>query len=271
MPDIFPELKCPFCEKIVEKLHPNSHILPRWLFRLSSSRKEKYFGAELGPDKINIIQSGFKGSFICQDCEKNFGEDDRYASLIFGEKNLKSKEENVADAKLKFLEHERGLANCYSFERLNFKKLQRFVLGVVMRGHMARLKDGKGFLGEKHFVEMKKIYSDILGLDDKTYPILIYKVYSGDKYKETGFLPVRGRNSKGTNYASFMGGGYLFGVVVQNHLISESALISNLMLKSDGKLVIPETQMENLQFMQKAVEKTNKLARKRWRGPKELD
>ena len=253
-------MKCPFCEKVVEEFHPNSHVVPEWLFKLTYGKQGKYLSIDLLEEKVKIAQSGTKKSFVCRDCERDFGEDDRYARLVLGAKKLQSTVPNVADAKEVWYREARAYRKCLVLEGVKFKRLQKFVLGVVMRGHMAKTDRGREFLGEKHFRKMKNVYKDDLQLDDKIYPIFILKVDSKDIFSEFIHLPCRGEGPGGANLASFMAGGYRFNVVVQSHQIPEPYL--HLRLKSNGELSIPVVGVLNLPSAKTTLKQAIELGRK---------
>ncbi len=255
-------MKCPFCEKVVEKFHPNSHVVPEWLFKLTYGKQGKYASVDLRKEEAKPVQSGTKKSFICRDCEETFSDDDRYASKVFGFKNPKSTIPNVADAKETLIpDTEWTYRKCFVLEGVNFKKLQKFVLGVVMRGYMAKTDEGTGLLGEKHFERMKNVYKDVLQLDDNIYPIFILRVDPKDIFSEFVHLPGRGKGPGGTNLASFAAGGYRFNVGVQSHQIPEPYL--RLRLKSNGVLSIPVVRVGNYPGSQKTLEGLAELRRKK--------
>ncbi len=255
------ELKCPFCEKEVDEFHPSSHVIPEWLFKRTYGKQGKYLNINLLKEEVKIAQSGTKKSFVCRNCEGDFAEDDRYASLVLNAKNPRSTVPNVADAKETWNHEERGYRKCLVLEGVNFKKFLKFVLGVVMRGHMAKTDNGKEFLGEKHFRKMKNVYRDDLLLNDSIYPIFILKVDSKDIFSEFIHLPGRGEGPGGANLASFVAGGYRFNVVVQSHQIPEPYL--RLRLKSNGELPIPVVGVLNLPGAKRTLKQAIELGRKR--------
>lgn len=253
--------KCPFCEKFVEEFHPNSHIVPEWLFKLTYPEHANYLNIDLLKDQVKIAQAGTRKSFICWKCEEGFSKDDGYASAVLGEKNPRSTIPNIADAKEIWNREEKTFRKCFVLEGVNFKKIQKFVLGVVLRGYMAKTYEGKEFLGEKHFRKMKNVYKDDQQLDDKIYPIFILKVHSKDIYSELIHLPIRGIGQMRTNLASFLAGGYEFNVVVQSHQIPEPFLY--LRLKSTGELPIPVMGKIHLPGAKETLKKAIELGRKR--------
>lgn len=258
-------MRCPFCGKTVKEFHPNSHVVPEWLYKLSFGKKYKNYTVDLSVNDIELAQSGFKKSFICWDCENKFGEDDRYASLVLGKKRSRSTVKNIADAKEKIFRGEKGYEIRYVLEGIDFKRLQKFVFGVVMKGHMAKTDGGVSFLGDKHFSKIKKLYDDLSDLDDEAYPIFVQRIDELDPLREAVQQPYRGKG-KEMNLATFMGGGYLFHVVVQSHPISN--LYLNLRLKSDGKMIVPIVRVSHLPAAWKALEESKELKRKRWSSGK---
>lgn len=247
---------CPFCERQVPKLKAGSHIVPKWVHRLSFGKQSRTYNVDTDAQEMRIAQDGIKGAYWCEDCEKLFATDDQHASFIF-QKKRSYKGPNVNTATIKWANTDKGRIRVIDLQGVDFKKLQKFILSVVLREHMALAQKGKDLLGSKHFKRMKDVYFDDSNLDDLVYPILINRVSPSDKLAETLMQPYRGRNSTGANLQSFMGGGYQFHVMVQNHGAPKEE--TNFRLKADGKAIIPIIEIAQTKAAQEAVAMAKRL------------
>ena len=172
--------KCPFCENQVTKFKTDSHIIPKWMHRLSFGKQSTSYNVDLEESRMEIAQDGAKGDFICEECEKLFAKDDEYASFVFKQGQVKPSVVNIANAPIIKINCDRGYIDALELGGMDFKKLQKFVFSVVLREHMYRLLKGKNLLGDKHFLRMKQIYHDYQNLDDTIYPILINAIDKND-------------------------------------------------------------------------------------------
>jgi hypothetical protein len=249
---------CPFCEKLVAQLKAGCHIVPKWVHRLSFGKQSRTYDVDTDAQRMTIAQDGLKGAFWCEDCEKLFAQDDQYGSFIF-QKRQSSKGPNVNTAPIQKADSDRGLINVINLKGVDFKKLQKFVLSVILREHMALAKKGKDLLGDKHFKKMKGVYFDDINLDDLIYPILINRVAPTEKLEKTVMQPYRGRNSTGANFQSFMGGGFQFHVVVQGHGVPKE--VTGFRLKNNGSAIIPIVRIDDTKVAQEVIRTAKRLKR----------
>jgi hypothetical protein len=212
-------LICPFCEKGVTEFHPNSDVVPDWMYKQSFKKNKnlKSYGLDFQKEEISFKQSSFKSSFICWTCESDFGKNEGYARLVFGEKTNHKSIPNIADAEPGMVETQLGPREGFGLFNLNFRKIQKFILGVVLKGHMAKTGETPDLLGEKHFRQMKKIYLYDTQEDDTAYPIFAMKFDQNNPLWNAVLQPSRSRTKEGINIISFRGGGYEFLVSVQSH------------------------------------------------------
>ena len=74
---------CPFCSNEVPQFHPNSHIIPEWMYKNSYDDKHRAISLNLDDLEKDVVQQGHRGSFICHACEMKFSKDDDYGSQLF--------------------------------------------------------------------------------------------------------------------------------------------------------------------------------------------
>jgi hypothetical protein len=250
--------KCPFCEGMVSEFHPGSHIIPKWMHKLSFGNQSRTYNVDLHEQTMEITQDGVKGSFICHKCEIRFSKDDQYGSYIFKPwKNPRGPNVNVAQVKV--INSNAGLINAVDLKNLNFKRMQKFILSVILRGHMYLTQEGRELLGEKHFSKIRTVYSNESNLDDSIYPILINKIDTTDPLWNTVIEPYRGRGTSGMNLVSFTGGGYQFHVVVQGHNPAKEAI--GFRLKSDGTAIIPIIKIAHTRPARETLKSAKQLKR----------
>jgi hypothetical protein len=53
--------KCPFCENLVKQFKTESHIIPKWMHRLSFGKQSKTYNVDLEEKRMTIAQDGQKG------------------------------------------------------------------------------------------------------------------------------------------------------------------------------------------------------------------
>ena len=198
-------MKCPFCENEVDKFHPNSHVVPEWMYKTSFGQSYKVGQLDQVEEELILVQKGFTASFICEGCETDFSKDDTYGSRILG--NRTEWERVVLDIQDKKM-------RAFKLIDFDFKRFQKFVLGVVLRGHLAKVGKTNDLLGEKHYLRMRKVYKDDSNFDPRVYPIAVNKVPPQDPLQIA--QPSRGKNLENLNIVAFRGAGYEIDVVVQN-------------------------------------------------------
>lgn len=257
-------MKCPFCEKEVSEFHPNSDVAPDWLYKHSfkNNKNRKSFEVDFKEEAIEFAQSALKGSFICWDCEKNFGKTEGYARLVFGEKTNHESVPNVTDAK-RILVRTQNFGELEGFKLLglDFKKIQKFVFGVVLKGHMAKTGLTSDLLGEKHFHKMRRIFQDEQQEDDITYPVFVFKFDEKRPLWNQVTQPCRSKTKEGLSIITFKGGGYEFNINVQSHALPKGG--ETYRFRKDGSLLILRA-VENPVAMNRFLSDAKKLKNERW-------
>jgi hypothetical protein len=254
-------VNCPLCEREVLELHPNSHVVPDWMYKASFGKNAKSLFYDDVAETIHLTQSGYKASFICKVCEAGFAFDEGYARLVFGRKVDGSAIPNVSDATQGMARTQFGDVETLILRGLDFRKIQKFVLGVILKGHVAKLGVNGNLLGDKHYLRMRGIYFDDARIDDTSYPIYIHKTRETNPLKSMVSQPARTKSREGLNLIVFSGAGFAFDVSVQGHSLPTAAL--NIRFMKDGRLIIP-IGIENPKAISQTLRKINSLKSKRW-------
>lgn len=254
---------CPFCDKNVPEFHPASHVVPRWMYDLSFPDDKKTYSVDFSENKIKFAQDGFKGSFICRDCEEMCGKDEGYARLVFGPKTKgHDSVPNISDGKKGRTKTQFGFLDAIGLVGFDFRKIQKFVLGTILKGHIAKTGTTSDLLGEKHFSKMKEVYFGDAFHDDVIYPIFALIM---DKRLPTHNIvdqPCRSKTKEGMNIVSFKGGGYEFNVSVQSHPVPKDAL--NFRLTKAGEILVLH-KVENIAAIRRVIQDAKQLKANRWK------
>lgn len=167
---------CPLCENSVNKFQTNSHIIPEWMCkdsRIYENNRSIAFQRIENEFHRKIIQNGYKGSFICIDCEKETSKLDSYASLFFKNEYFHKKEN------LKYVSSINNFKErtyYYDYQGFEFKKIQKFILSIYLRCHFYALSQQENQLIIKaHLKNLLVIYHNDEN-DYESYPIFIFYV-----------------------------------------------------------------------------------------------
>ncbi len=98
---------CAFCEKTVNKLKTNSHVVPEWMYKpfyKQMNGKRRLHLMNMKEGTIRIHQKGYKKDFICENCEDGFSDDDNYASKVLTDDAPNSKERKFITKKKYFFQ-----------------------------------------------------------------------------------------------------------------------------------------------------------------------
>jgi hypothetical protein len=258
---------CPFCEKNVEKLKTNSHVIPKWMYKPTYEGNKGFYSISLQKEKMEKAQDGFKSTFICDACEHLFEKDDTFASWFFVGRKGQKKIKNIANAELRTFWTTDGPLTCLVLNGVDFKRVQKFVFGVFLRSYLAKIDTKNRILGEKHFKKVRKMYMTEEDMDDKVYPIFIYKVNPNDWLRNIVGLPTRSEKGKyGLNSLIFSGSNFQFQMIVQSHHIPNEAL--SLRLTNTGNLTIPILKPSTKQMVEKFMKMPKDFAqKKKWVRP----
>ena len=224
-------MECPICKNTVESFHPNSHIVPEWMYTDCYDKRHKVIEVQLKNEKILKRQKGLRGSFICTACEKKTQIYDHYASLILTERSTNSPEYKKIKRHSYENRDQGELLKYQKWENIEFEKLQKFILVTVLRTHFSGKMQGIR-LTARHEDRIRNIYIGNDVADDHSYPILIWK-YEEGLLNDHVVLPYL-RKSEGHHIFEFSSAGYMFNVFVSNHKKPQYA--RNLSLKKDGSL-----------------------------------
>ena len=223
-----------------------SHIIPEFLCRDGRNLKDKRYEADYESKKWRVIQSGIKERFLCDSCEKQYGEVDRYASTIFklsGPRDLSIRIEDLG-------EYPDLKTRLEQWSGIDFKKCQRFVFSVLQRMVLSGMDKPEPLLYSDELEKMMNVYQDESNLDDSTYPILISKLTLAPTFRTGAVAPVR-ITADGNNFlkmnllnlatVQFRAGGYMFQVIIKiiSVPINYRLAIERYKLCSNGQIIVP--------------------------------
>jgi len=249
---------CPLCEKQVSTLHKRSHIIPEWMYRECYDEKHKMIKVELERECVIKGQKGDYEEIICTDCERQSQIYDHYASLVLSTQAQESPEHKAVGRKS--LEKPAANGRMYLdsyWSNLNFHRFQRFVLGVVLRSHLARKKQGSDLLTEKHFNNIRAIYMNSDSINDTAYPVMVYRYIDGSNVGSIVFLPFLSKND-GHSVIKFSGAGYLFSVFASSH--NKAKYVYTRSLHRDGTLRVLHVPVGESGALKSAIPEVVKLA-----------
>jgi len=259
-------VKCPFCERDVERFKTNSHIVPKWMHKPTFEGNKGFVSINLKKQKAKIVQDGLKSSFVCDACEDLFEKDDTYASKVFVDRGKEKGIKNISSAERRILGTANAPVPCLVLTGIKFKKVQKFILGVFIRAYLSGIHGSKPVLGEKHFKNVRKMYLDESDINDIAYPILILKIDSKDMLRNVVHFPARGKDyTSGVNLVAFTGGEFEFLMIVQSHKVPSEVMMWRL--TNDGTLIMPIVRPSMRPGALEHIKQTKVIARKQWKGP----
>lgn len=234
-------ITCPLCEKIVRSLHKRSHLVPEWMYRHCYDKKHKIIHVDLDKGLSNKRQKGCYREITCEECERTSENYDRYGSLVLTSRAPNTPEHKIIVRKdFQFKNILRGVSYYSLWENIDFNKFQRFVFACILRTHLAKRSQGQYLLIEKHFNNIRRIYTERTIVDDSSYPIVVFK-YPDDGIKDLVYLPYINRGD-GHHVIDFAGGGYSFWVFVSSH--KKPSHINSLTLKKNGSMYVIQIPFE---------------------------
>lgn len=246
---------CPLCKKSVSRFKTNSHVIPEWMYKEIQIYDEKgrIVHVNLQSPKKNLIQKGYRGDFICGNCEEKTAMLDNYASLIFKNKNSYPKgvkKEQKYDQELRRQSVEDHLKQIHLWSGFDFKKIQNFIYSICLRQHFYNLSKGnKGIVIDRHLHALLRLYhSD--RIDDESYPIIIFSFSKDSKFHKIMIPPYADKMS-GHHIIQFGACGFQFIVKTSAH---SSNLFSNeIRLKYPGSIYIGQIPPETSNMVKKTI------------------
>lgn len=227
-------LICPLCEESVLCFKTNSHIIPEWMYRGGDlyDGKGRTIHLDLKNSKKHIAQKGYRGSFICDQCEVNTAQLDSYASLIF--KNKDYCHDKICKEKISF-----DINPFHIWSGFDCKKVQNFIYSICLRQHFYKLAIGEeGLIIDRHLPRILELYrSD--QMDDESYPISIF--YLETEEKDKYIIPPCVYKMPGHYIISFIACGFQFIVGISSH---RGLLDSDIRLKYPGVIRMPQIKFE---------------------------
>lgn len=214
-------MKCTFCDADVKTLHKRSHIVPEWMYKHIYDNKHRLNAYRLDARTEQTIFKGYYKSFICEKCEEMFSFDDDYAAKAFTKRVPGLTTTTFYSGRVFSIEGWQGF---------DFKKIQKFVLGVVIRNYLALKDSQKVPLGVVTYEKIKGLYQDERMIDDSIFPIQVAR-FVNPPYQWPVILPFVANGAKG-KACLFMGGGFFFTIFLEKGTVPRS--IENYKIKNNG-------------------------------------
>jgi hypothetical protein len=248
---------CSFCEKNVKKLKTNSHVIPEWMYKpfykqMKGSRRLHLMNMQEG--SMRIYQKGYKKDFICENCEDIFSDDDNYASKVLTDDAPFSKERRSVAKKKIYLPIRNEHYELLNWSGLNFRKIQKFVFGIIIRTHLTRPKELEAILTNSQYNDIKKFYLDDTRIDDSTFPIW-FKTFLKSEYSDLLMFPYNNTNhTHNFKMISFYGCGFSFDVFKEKgEGNSTPEELYSLRIKKDGTANVPIVEFEKTGYFHGAM------------------
>ena len=244
---------CPLCENSVSHFKTNSHIIPEWMYKGIDiyDEKGKIIELDFQNNKKSFLQKGYRGDFICDNCEKETAELDSYASRIFKGDNHSQrfkKQEKYSDKLAQQTPVHTNLEKIYFWNGFNFKKLQSFIYSIYLRQHFYNLsKNNKSLIIDKHLYPILELYRSE-SVDDETYPIFIFCFPTESLFYKTIVSPYVDKIN-GHHVIQFTACGFYFILKISSHT---GLFDDSIKLKSDGSIYIGQIKPENTGIIKKA-------------------
>ena len=235
---------CPFCKRLVSHFKANSHTIPEWMYKESRTYGKK--GHAIAYDRQNntrnIVQQGYKGAFICNNCENEISKLDSYASTIFKDRDIFYSKKNIKKKRITEITGiDIGSRTGYLWSSFNFKKIQNFIYSVCLRQHFYHLSKGqKGLIIEKHLKSLLQLYHSNK-IDDESYPIFI--IYCKKSELNRAVMVPSKRKMAGHHIVNFVACGFQFIVKVSSH---NGLFNDDMKLKHSGSILMPEMDAKEL-------------------------
>jgi hypothetical protein len=124
-------IRCKNCLEFVEKLKPNSHVIPKWVMVRT---KDKGRNLSIKYGKISKNQNDLVTESWCHTCEEGFRDLDTYGATFF--RNLEKYKGDISDQKLKPFRYVFGSAGSYYV-------ISKFILSLAVRHYLHSLTFGE--------------------------------------------------------------------------------------------------------------------------------
>ena len=209
---------------------------------------------DLKNNQESLRQKGYRGKFMCDNCEQKTAELDRHASRIF-------KDENYPQG---FIKQEKPLntrfEKIYLWKGFDFKKVQNFIYSICLRQHFYNLSKGrKGVIIKEHLCPILNLYRSE-SIDDKSYPVsIIYFSRDSEFYKPPIISPHIDKMS-GHHVIQFAACGFQFIVKVSSHARGFDKAVPRL--ESNGSAYVVQINAEDSKMMKRAIHKLRNFPEK---------
>lgn len=226
---------CKLCLQSVPALHPNSHIVPEWMYEDVYENPHRTIHLDVNRRQKRIVQQGLRKSMICPGCESVFSVDDGFGKkcLVY-KRGIQTNDDNRLAPVI--LTRWRGVDFC---------RLRKFVYSVLIRWHLA-FKDDGGIecLCKDEYDNLKHCYnvpSD--GVNE--YPILVDKPVAG-RHMLPVTLPYMG-DGEGFKVCTFIGANMRFQVFFPTSGTVPSGY-RHFMLNANGEMSVLQIPFEKTEL-----------------------
>ena len=203
-------------------------------------------------NKKTLLQKGYRGNFICDNCEKQTAVLDSYASKYFKSESYPKefkKQEKFSDVVNQKLFAATGLEKIYFWNGFNFKKIQNFIYSICLRQHFYNIsKNKKGLIIDKHLYPILNLYRSEF-IDDETYPICIL-CFPKKKLLYKSIITPYVDKINGHFVIQFTACGFYFILKISSH---SGLFFDSFKLKSDGSIYISQIKPEYTEIFKKTI------------------
>ena len=181
-------LTCPMCKKAVNEFKKNCHVVPRaWAKRTKINGQN--IAMDFKNDEIAISQSDYSDDYWCADCEEASSKDDSYGAKVL----LHGTEGSIREVKGTKI-------NWKEVSAVDYQKLKKFLISIVIRDHLARgLRSKSQILSG---AELAFLRSEYFGQHDDVF-IIGYYVLDSEPLSKSLSPPVRTNGNDGANFQLF--------------------------------------------------------------------
>lgn len=237
---------CPLCRKSVSEFKANSHVIPEWMYKGTDiyDEKRRIMKWDLKTNTESLLQKGYRGNFICANCEQETAELDRYASRVFrGGNHPKGfiKQEQPSNTRFK---------KRHFWQGFDFKKIQNFVYSICLRQHFYDVSQGRReIINKEHLCPILNLYRSE-STDDKSYPVFIVYLSRDSEFYKIIISPHISKKQD-HHVIQFAACGFQFIVKMSFH----AGLFSDeIRLKHPGSIYMWEMNPEESEMIKKAID-----------------
>jgi hypothetical protein len=218
---------CPLCEKDVDKFHPNSHILPKWMSKQSKDPEtDTMLSFSLGGNSVDKVQDSIKESIVCYSCEESFNKSETYVSHV-----LLSQNQGIRNKHGIHQSDKTADGSTYTeWAGLDFISIKKFVISAILKQYLSDIKRKSGkqtIVNDSYFKLLRKEYFETTD-DDEAYPILMFFID-----QTIAMQPTYARDGSHRK-VQFMGANAVFTTWISNHRKDDNVMFCRLKKNGSG-------------------------------------